>query len=117
MRELARVLVAIQQAQTARATEGPAASVARFRAQGRLRPRRQGAALTRLRRFISVVDRFFPGGPNCYRRVLAEIALDAGAADEPLHLGLARGGSSGSGHAWLGDRREPDARYDVELVL
>jgi hypothetical protein len=70
-----------------------------------------------LRRMIDACDRRLPGGPNCYRRALAEMALHPEAAVETLHIGIVGGGGFGSGHAWLGDRREPGARYDVELSL
>jgi hypothetical protein len=100
-----------------RSDEGPGGAVPRFRARGRSRRRRDPGALARLQRVVAIADRILPGGPNCYRRVLAEIALDAGSADEPMHLGIVHGQATLGGHAWLGDRREPGARYDVEIAL
>lgn len=58
-----------------------------------------------------------PGGPNCYRRVLLETALDAGAAKEKIVFGLRAGGTLRSGHAWFSSRRDGDERYDVEIAL
>jgi hypothetical protein len=91
--------------------------VPRFRVLGKRRRRRDPQQLARLERVVAIADRLLPGGPNCYRRVLAEIALDAGAAEEPMHMGIVSGQAAFSGHAWLGDRREPGARYDVEIDL
>jgi hypothetical protein len=100
-----------------RRDEGPGEAVPRFRARGRSRRRRDPERLARLERVVAIADRLLPGGPNCYRRVLAEISLDAGAAAEPMYLGIVHGQATLGGHAWLGDRREPGARYDVELAL
>lgn len=50
---------------------------------------------------IRWVDARVPGGPNCYRRVLLETALDASAARERIVFGLRQGGGRASGHAWL----------------
>ena len=66
-----------------------------------------------MRRVIRLVDRFFPAGPNCYRRALVEMAMDSGAAKEQLHLGLNL--SSGvAGHAWLSSDA-PAAAYEAEF--
>jgi hypothetical protein len=69
-----------------------------------------------LRRLIRGVDACLPGGGNCYRRALLEVALDPAAAAEPLHLGLREHGGPRSGHAWLGDRRDSGEAYDAEFV-
>jgi hypothetical protein len=100
-----------------RRDEGPGTAVPHFRARGRAQLHRDPDRLARLQRVVAIADRWLPGGPNCYRRVLAEISLDAGSAAEPMHLGIVAGQTAFSGHAWLGDRREPGARYDVELAL
>jgi hypothetical protein len=113
----AAVAAIIDAERSRRRDEGPGAAVPRFRARGHLKRRRDPEALARLQRVIGIADRYLPGGPNCYRRVLAEISLDAGSAGEPMHMGLTRGQATFAGHAWLGDRREPGARYDVELAL
>ena len=66
---------------------------------------------------IGIIDRAFPSGPNCYRRVLVEIAMDAGAAEEDLHIGLRAHGGPKSGHAWLGSEGTAAERYDAEFVV
>jgi hypothetical protein len=69
---------------------------------------------------ISVVDRFCVGGPNCYRRVLLEVAMDAGAAREVVKMGFRSSGGQGSGHAWLGDAVAMDGRsqpYDAIVSI
>jgi hypothetical protein len=70
-----------------------------------------------LQSLIRLIDRAFPSGPNCYRRALVEMAVDAGAAVEPLHLGLAAEGGPNSGHAWLASSLDRGGRYDAELVV
>ena len=58
------------------------------------------------------MDALGPGGPQCLRRVLLELALDAGAAEETVRLGL---DPRATGHAWIVGR-EPDrfgATFDV----
>jgi hypothetical protein len=72
---------------------------------------------TKLQRLIRFVDRLFPSGPNCYRRALIEIAMDAGAAAEPLHMGLQAEGGLNSGHAWLASSSDPSRSYDAEFVV
>jgi hypothetical protein len=114
---LARVAAALPAIERGRLGEGPEPLVARLRERGRAARRRDEAERAGLRRAIALVDRFMPGGGNCYRRVLLEIALDAGAAAEPLHLGLQKGGGPNTGHAWLGDHKGNDVRYDVELTV
>jgi hypothetical protein len=79
--------------------------------------RRGAVARRRLHRIISLVDRLLPRPANCYRRALVEIAMDAGAATEPLHFGLRAGGGKDSGHAWLGAQPAVGARYDAEFIL
>jgi hypothetical protein len=96
---------------------GPQDLVPRLRARGSRRPWRDEAGRLRLRRAIRFVDRWFSSGGNCYRRVLIEIAMDAGAATEPLHLGLQTDGGPNSGHAWLGSVRDGEERYDAEFVV
>ena len=100
-----------------RATVPPAELVASFRARGARRAARDGASRARLRRTIRFVDRLFPSGPNCYRRTLTEIALDAGAAAEPLRMGLRADGGPRSGHIWLASAPDGAGRYDAEFVL
>jgi hypothetical protein len=78
--------------------------------------RRAGSERRRLQRAIRVVDALFPWGGNCYRRALIETAMDAGAASEPLHMGLQETGGAKSGHAWLGTPTSSD-RYDADFVM
>jgi len=66
---------------------------------------------------IRLVDRCFPSGGNCYRRVLIEIGMDAGAAAERLHLGLRADGGLNSGHAWLESAPGRLDPYDAEFVV
>jgi hypothetical protein len=45
-----------------------------------------------------------------------EIALDAGAAKEPVHMGLKAHGAPNSGHVWLASAPDGDGGYDAEFV-
>jgi hypothetical protein len=112
--ELARVIAALPAVEAGRRALGPRPLVERLRACGARAVARDAAARARLRAAIARVDALLPGG-GCYRRVLLEVALDRGAASEPLSIGLDLEGSRGSGHVWLGDARDGD--YDAELVL
>ncbi len=60
---------------------------------------------------IAIIDRLWRGGPNCYRRVLLEISMDAGAARDVVKMGFRSSGGQGSGHAWLGDAAAIDGRH------
>lgn len=62
--------------------------------------------------YFACVDAFASGGANCYRRVLLEAALDAGAAREDVVLGLNVGRT---GHAWLGKAAAP--AHEVEFTF
>ena len=116
--ELARVARALPLVEWGRRTRGPEPLVARLRDRGRRASRRSPEARADLRRVIAAVDRLLPGQPSCYRRALLEIGLDAGAAEEPLHLGLRVPGGPRSGHAWLGgDPSGPGRDYDVQLDM
>jgi len=81
---------------------GPRPAVQFARRLGGRQRLRSAAARKALRHVIAIVDRWWPGGPNCYRRVLFEIGLDRGAAAEVVQLGFQGSGEIGSGHAWLG---------------
>jgi len=63
-------------------------AIASMRSRGRKAKARGPIGRARLRRAIGWVDACVPGGENCYRRVLLELALDAGAAEEAVVLGL-----------------------------
>jgi hypothetical protein len=102
----------------ARKREGPKHLIARLRRRGLASRRRDARGRRLLGRIVSGVDRFFPGGPNCYRRVLLEVALDAGAAEEPVSFALRVGGGPGTGHAWLGRvDHHPPPGYDAIFEL
>jgi hypothetical protein len=96
---------------------GPAAVLEESRLRGVKGRQRSVFARKRLRRLIRLVDACFPGGGNCYRRALAEIASDPSAANDRLVLGLRSGGGSQSGHAWIEGNRDSVARYDAEIAL
>lgn len=95
---------------------GPGAWLPRVRSRAHYARRREPEELAHLRRVISWADRAMPGGPNCYRRVLLQMRIDAGAAEQRIHLGLMEGGGRASGHAWL-EGEDPGRRYDAEIVL
>jgi hypothetical protein len=71
---------------------------------------------TSLRRAIRLIDRLLPGEPNCVRRSLLEIRLDAGAAKERFYAGLQSGGGPRSGHAWL-ESHGADRRFDAVIAI
>ena len=54
--------------------------------------------------------------PNCYRRVLLEIALSREAAAERVMLGFRDAGRTGSGHAWL-ESDDPPEPYEAILSI
>ena len=83
---------------------------------GMRRTIRSLAGRIRLRRLIGAIDRRSPGGQNCVRRALLEMALDGGAAREQFFAGLRKGGGSGSGHAWLASET-PIERYDAVIAI
>lgn len=114
--DLARIAALLPVVELGRRTRGPARLVPTLRACGRRVGLRTADRRARLRRLIRAVDARLPGGGNCYRRALLEMALDPQSAAEPLHLGLRAGGGPNSGHAWLGDDRDPGAAYDAEFV-
>jgi len=99
---------------------GPRPAVQFARRLGERRRLRSAAARAALRHVIATVDRFWPSGPNCYRRVLFEVAMDRGAAAELVQLGFDGSGQLGSGHAWLGSGLASDdagRRYDAIVAI
>lgn len=114
--EVARILRALPGVELDRRTLGPVPILAKVRARGAQAAARDAGERRRLRRLIGIVDALVPGGGNCYRRTLLEMALDPGAAAEPLRFGLREHGGPGSGHAWLGDRPVDHTRYDAEFA-
>lgn len=119
VRDVLAALVVAPFIEWGRRFRGPGLIVEQVRRRGERQARRDVARRRRLRRAIRLVDRFVvpwqPGG-NCYRRALMEMALDAGAAAEPLRMGLQAAATPGSGHAWLGDE-ETSEHYDAILSL
>lgn len=95
---------------------GPAPAARAAREMGHGRRRRDQSERIWLRRIIRVVDRLDARGPNCYRRALLEMALDGGAAMEPLMLGFRASGGRGSGHAWL-QGQSADGNYDAVVSV
>lgn len=102
-REIARALRLLPRAERARQAASPERAVEEMRALGRASPARDAIGRARLRRAIGWADALPPGGPNCYRRTLLELALDARAAEEPLVFGLDVGGT---GHVAFAGREE-----------
>jgi hypothetical protein len=100
----------------ARRAAGPAEAAALARSLGKTADPRWGPDRERLRKYVRRVDSLFPGGPNCYRRALLEMAFDRGASAETLQLGLRAGGGPRSGHAWLSSET-PTGSYDVTLSI
>ena len=115
-RELLRVLRAIPGIEVRRMTEGPAPLLRDLRQHARYLPRRTSEERSDLRRVIRWADAHFPGGGNCYRRSLLEIALDAESASEHLVMALRSAGGEGSGHAWVGSDGD-DGVYDAIIAL
>jgi len=116
-RDLFLVLKATLAVESGRVLGGPAPLLKSLRARGLREKRRSSSERARLSRIVRIVDACFPGGGNCYRRALLEIAVDPIAAASPLNLGLRSGGGPRSGHAWLGPSSEPQARYDAEFSV
>jgi hypothetical protein len=111
------IFASIGPIEQARLKLGPARAVAFARSRGSRRRSRDPRDRRLLRAMIARVDALMPGGPNCYRRALLEMALDACAAEERLHFGLSPGGGQGSGHAWLESWGEGAKAYAAEFVI
>lgn len=109
--ELRRVVPLVALAERLRRAS-PRDAIAAMRARGAAAKRRSLVGRARLRRAIGWVDAFVPGGESCYRRVLLELALDAGAAREPVVFGLDVGRT---GHVAFKDRE--DLPFDVAFEV
>jgi hypothetical protein len=107
---------AIVRIERARRVAGPLAAATLARSLGKTADPTWGSDRERLRKYVRRVDSLFPGGPNCYRRALLEMAFDRGASAETLQLGLRAGGGPRSGHAWLSSEK-PTGSYDVTLSI
>lgn len=117
LRDIALVLKAAAGVEFGRLRLGPHPLLKTLRARGLSGVARTDAERAQLTKIVRLVDRCFPGGGNCYRRVLLEIAVDPVAAKTPLNMGLRAGGGLRSGHAWLASSTEPAARYDAEFSV
>jgi hypothetical protein len=114
--EFGCVLRALPRIELRRLTEGPAPLLRDLRAHARHRRRRSSDERQDLRRVIRWADAQFPGGGNCYRRSLLEIALDPDSASEPLVMGIRSAGGARSAHAWVGSDSDGGA-YDAIIAL
>jgi hypothetical protein len=115
-RDLAAALWVAPRMERLRRIEGPLRAVEFARGAGRGLPARSPGDRLILRRAVSLVDSWIPGGPNCFRRCLMEMALDAGAAREKLLAGIQSGGGHGTGHAWL-ESHPTDRSYDAVFPI
>lgn len=113
--DAARAAMLTVQMNSARRKEGPTRLLSRVRARGFRSRMRTANDRARLQGMIRLVDRFFPAGPNCYRRVLVEMAMDPSAASEPLHLGINARDGMVAGHAWLESSLDKGPGYQVEF--
>src|SRR5450631_2007492 len=80
IRDLLAIGRALATVEFGRFRSGPGPLLKSLRLRGSRRPERRPEDRARLRRVIAVVDARFPGGGNCYRRALLEIAVDPAAA-------------------------------------
>lgn len=110
--ELLRAARTVREAERARRAPSPESAVTSMRMRGKTAVARGPIARARLRRAIGWVDAVQPGGPNCYRRTLLELALDRGAAAETLVFGLDVGRN---GHVAFKGREE--LGFDVLFEL
>lgn len=110
--ELGRVLRVVALADRARARLTPERAIAEMRARGARERVRGAVGRARLHRAIGWVDALSPGGASCYRRTLVELALDGGAAREPIVFGLDVGKT---GHVAFKDRE--DRTFDVAFEV
>jgi hypothetical protein len=112
--EVCRVLPILSRIELARSRQSPLRLLSRLRQQARRTPRRRSRVC--LQRAIRWVDARMAGGGNCYRRALLEVALDRGAAAEPLLLGFDMIDKRLAGHAWLpGSEQAGTYHFTVRL--
>ncbi len=110
--EVARVARRVRAVDARRLHDAPERVLTELRASGATMQRRGPIGRARLRRAIGWVDAMVPGGPNCLRRVLLEVALDEGAANETVVFGLDVGST---GHVAFEDREE--RTFDVAFRI
>lgn len=115
--ETFRVTAVLPKVELMRCRLGTGRAIDRSRERGRHSPLRTPEARTDLQRVIRMLDRLMPSGPNCFRRVLLEVALDRAAAAERVMLGLNSGLVRRSGHAWLEAAGPTPERYDTQLSV
>ena len=109
--EVTRVTGVVRTVDAARKGETPERALAAMRARGLSTQRSRGpVGRARLRRAIGWVDAL--RGASCYRRILLESALDAGAARETVVFGLDVGRT---GHVAFEDREE--RTFDVSFAI
>ena len=114
--DLARVLKVLPRVEASRRRQSVHGAVGLARRNAALRVTRSPDGRRRLRRAIFVADALVPGGRNCVRRSLLEIALDSGAANERVLAGFLAGGGRKSGHAWL--ESNPSGRsFDAVITI
>ena len=114
--DLIRIARVVPSIEWMRRRDGLSGAVGRVRSRGTRQIQRPFVQRTVLKRLIAAVDRRFPGGGNCLRRSLIEMALDGGAAREPLFAGFRSGGGLKSGHAWL-QSDPPGGPYDAVISI
>jgi len=110
--ELFRVGRQVREVDARRASETPRSVLSAMRDRGAGAVQRGPVGRARLRRAIGWVDAVLPGGPHCLRRVLLEVALDAGAAQETVVFGLDVGST---GHVAFEGREE--RTFDVAFAI
>jgi hypothetical protein len=91
----------------------PREALARARARGEREVARTREERLALRESLALVEALVPPRANCFRRVLAEIVLDRGAAQDTVVFSL---DLASDGHAhFRGDPNGPPRRYDVSF--
>ncbi len=115
--DLARVLQNLPRVEWGRRHEAPKPLLAKLKGAASSKRRRSSDDKERLQQAIRWVDACCPGGRNCFRRALLEIALDQGSAQAPLMMGFRHGDPQPLGHAWIGEDPYAENRYDVIVEL
>jgi hypothetical protein len=114
--DLVRILVALPGVERERRRLSLHQAVTSNRSRGASAGIRSGKSRAIFQRLIGAIDRRFPGGPNCVRRSLLEMRLDAGAARERLFAGFKAGGGASSGHAWL-ESHQQKRTFDAVITI
>jgi Transglutaminase-like superfamily len=114
--EVIRVLAVLPRVELGRRRQGTRGLIGALRRRGAAAAARGADQRQRLRRAIGLVDAACLKR-NCLRRALLEVALDAGAAAEPLNLGFRKEGPRLTGHAWLGADNSPAQDFPAQFHL